>query len=285
MNKSLMSMALIATITGSCLAASEALAADPCMTLTENAEWNTLVAQMNQEAKDGQYDQALNTIKKLDEICPNVPSVHYTAGMLYRKKNDNHNAFHHFTIATQNTKQFTVDEDLMKRMWFALYETQHPEVIDFLNGDTDSAYQKLIQSKDKTIQQYQLKSDEDDKYTKIMMWTGAGIGITGVVLSVLGGTMMVLGMDKDEYSYKEMTKTDDNDNKLLNGNTDIVISRENNTYDSGAILFGVGIGAAIAGAILAGIGGYRYVRMEPSSDDFDVSFSMSLNEASLQVRF
>jgi tetratricopeptide (TPR) repeat protein len=267
MNKSLMSMALIATITGSCLAASEALAADPCMTLTENAEWNTLVAQMNQEAKDGQYAQALNTIKKLDEICPNVPSVHYTAGMLYRKKNDNHNAFHHFTIATQNTKQFTVDEDLMKRMWFALYETQHPEVIDFLNGDTDSAYQKLIQSKDKTIQQYQLKSDEDDKYTKIMMWTGAGIGITGVVLSVLGGTMMVLGMDKDEYRF---------DGKL---------KRRNDIYNSGAILLGVGIGSAVAGAILAGIGGYRYVKLKPASDDFDVSFGMSLNEASLQVRF
>jgi tetratricopeptide (TPR) repeat protein len=273
MNKNWMSMALIATITGSCLAASEAWAADPCMTLTENAEWNTLVDQMNQEAKDGQYDQALNTIKKLDEICPNVPSVHYTAGMLYRKKNDNHNAFHHFTIATQNTKQFTVDEDLMKRMWFALYETQHPEVIDFLNGDTDSAYQKLIQSKDKTIQQYQLKSDEDDKYTKIMMWTGAGIGITGVVLSVLGGTMM--GIYKEPPTYEiTMSQT------TFSANYD-----KNNHFYAGTIVLGVGISAAVAGAIIAGIAGYRYVRMKPASDDFDISFSMSLNEALLQIKF
>ena len=265
-------MALIATITGSCLAASEALAADPCMTLTENAEWNTLVAQMNQEAKDGQYDQALNTIKKLDEICPNVPSVHYTAGMLYRKKNDNHNAFHHFTIATQNTKQFTVDEDLMKRMWFALYETQHPEVIDFLNGDTDSAYQKLIQSKDKTIQQYQLKSDEDDKYTKIMMWTGAGIGITGVVLAAVGGALMGLFYDEPEY---HVVMTDDV----------VTLADRKSAYDNGTILLGVGISAAVIGAVFAGIGGYRYVKMKPASDDFDVSFGMSLNKASLQVRF
>lgn len=270
MNKSLMPIALCTMIAGSCWAASEARA-DACMSLNENTEWDALINQMNKEAKAGKYDEALETIKKLDEICPNVPSVHYTAGMLYRKKNDNNNAFHHLTIATKNTKEFAVDEDLMKRMWFALYETEHPAVIDFLNGDTDSAYKKLIQGKDETIKNYQLKSEQDDKYTKIMMWTGAGVGITGVVLAVLGGVFMRL--DGIPEYHNSM-------------NNELFTSKyENNNYYAGTVLLGVGLSAAITGAIFAGIGGYRYTHKEQTSDEFDVSFSMSFNEASLQFTF
>ena len=72
---------------------------------------------------------------------------------------------------------------------------------------------------------------------------------------------------------------------MIKEETVIKLTQRNGTYDNGTILLGVGISAAVIGAVFAGIGGYRFVKMKPASDDFDVSFGMSLNEASLQVRF
>ena len=65
-----------------------------------------------------------------------------------------------------------------------------------------------------------------------MMWTGAGIGITGVVLSVFGGTMMGLYKDQPEY---HIAMNDVKENKIVI-KEEIKLTQRNGTYDNGTIL-------------------------------------------------
>ncbi len=106
-----------------------------------------------------------------------------------------------------------------------------------------------------------------------MMWTGAGVGIGGVLLSAVGGIIMNSGVGEDTYSFEEFSSSG------------IHITRSNPQYDAGAIILGVGIGAAVAGAIVAGIGGYRYVKTKDENNTLDIDLNISLNSASFEMRF
>lgn len=271
------SLTILGTL--SCLPISMAQAQD-CDYLDQNVEWNTLFRQMNAQAQAEDYKTALETFKKLSEICSTVPSANYTAGMINKKLKNYKDAYGFLMVATRNTKQFAVDEDLMKRMWYALYETEFPEVVDFRSGKVQQQHQEAIN----TIQT-QLDEEKQDKleFAETMMWTGTGVGIAGVVIAVVGGVIM--GRTDLVFQRHNFGLDIDDDGKTVNI---LNINKLDGypQYQAGTIVMGIGIAAAVTGAIFAGIGGYKYIQSKAEqSENNEVSFNLSHNNASLSVTF
>jgi hypothetical protein len=240
---------------------------------------------MNTQAQAEDYEMALNTFKKMSEICSIVPSANYSAGMIHKKLKNYKEAYGFLMVATRHTKLFAVDEDLMKRMWYALYETEYPAVIDFRSGKVEQLHQESIdalQNQHKNAIDALHQKLEDEKQEKLefaetMMWIGAGIGIAGVVLAAVGGIFMgIPGDGFDKY-------TED-----INGFEVTFKPWEHaKEYMSGTILLGVGVGATIAGAIMTGIAGYKYTKYkyEHESQENALSFNIDYNKFSLSLQF
>lgn len=248
--------------------------AQGCENLGENTEWTALFQQMNTQAQAEDYEMALNTFKKMSDICSIVPSANYSAGMIHKKLKNYKEAYGFLMVATRHTKQFAVDEDLMKRMWYALYETEYPAVIDFRSGKVEQLHQEALAAKDALLS---AEKQEKLEFAESMMWTGAGIGIAGVVLAAVGGIFMGIPGDEIKGEYIHI-----NDKGFVTMNP-----WDNKTYMSGTILLGLGTSAAIAGAIMTGIAGYKYTKYkyENAETENTLAFHIDYNKVSLSLQF
>lgn len=258
-----------------CLPVTAAYAQD-CENLGENTEWTALFQQMNTQAQAEDYEMALNTFKKMSDICSIVPSANYSAGMIHKKLKNYKEAYGFLMVATRHTKQFAVDEDLMKRMWYALYETEYPEVIDFRSGKVEQLHQEALAAKDALLA---AEKQEKLEFAETMMWTGAGIGIAGVVLAAVGGGLMAIP--------GEQMSGDDINDIWVEAEVKINYWKIDPKYMTGTIFLGVGIGAAIAGAIMTGISGYKYTKYkyEHESQENALSFNVDYNKILLSLQF
>ena len=254
-----------------CLPVTAAYAQD-CENLGENTEWTALFQQMNTQAQAEDYEMALHTFKKMSEICSIVPSANYSAGMIHKKLKNYKEAYGFLMVATRHTKQFAVDEDLMKRMWYALYETEYPAVIDFRSGKVEQLHQEALAAKDALLV---AEKQEKLEFAETMMWTGAGIGIAGVVLAAVGGGLMAMNGDEIKGNY-----IDDRGVVTMN-------PWDNKNYMSGTILLGLGTSAAIAGAIMTGIAGYKYTKYKYENAEIEntLAFHIDYNKVSLSLQF
>jgi tetratricopeptide (TPR) repeat protein len=249
-----------------------AVYAQDCENLGENTEWTALFQQMNTQAQAEDYEMALNTFKKMSDICSIVPSANYSAGMIHKKLKNYKEAYGFLMVATRHTKQFAVDEDLMKRMWYALYETEYPAVIDFRSGKVEQLHQEALAAKDALLA---AEKQEKLEFAETMMWTGAGIGIAGVVLAAVGGGLMAMNGDEIKGNY-----IDDRGVVTMN-------PWDNKNYMSGTILLGLGTSAAIAGAIMTGIAGYKYTKYKYENAEIEntLAFHIDYNKVSLSLQF
>lgn len=241
-------------------------AAQDCADLGNNIEYKSLMEKMNVQIQDKDYHAARKTADKLLKICPTVPSVNYALGKIYQELGDQKSAHTHFSIATDNTEEFAVPKDLLKTMWYARYESEFPGVIDFKTGKIDAQYQKALGEGE----------TGELNWAKTVMWSGAGIGIAGVVMAVAGGVVM-------GFSEIEINIDDIHNNKY-----DLKQNDSTFMYTTGSVLLGVGIGAAVAGAVMAGIGGYKYTQLKAEKeikDTLDVSLGISYNSVMFNMTF
>ncbi len=258
--------------------------AQDCSNVSENPEWLSLFQKMNQQVQSEKYEDALKTIGDLIEICPTMPSVNYAAGKIYQKLDNPQMAHSYYRVATENTKQFIVNKDLMKDMWYARYETEFPEVLDFKSGKVTKQHQAILEvQKEKAI----ITNLEDIAYANTVMWTGAGVGIAGLVIAAVGGALMapsVNGIDEIELNGANV-----HENRY-----DLVATDEMNQYIAGTAMLGVGLGVAVAGAIMAGVGGYRYTNSKTthqtkedleSDNKHEMNFSLSYNHVAFGMTF
>lgn len=211
-----------------------------CEGLDKNEKYTSLVQKMNHHLKAESYEKALKTIHQLLEICPSLPSSNYVAGKIYQKLNDNEKASEYYRKATENTKNYIVDNEMTKSMWYARYEAEHPEMMACKTETLDTFYQQPLYD-----------------YAETIMWTGTGVGAAGIVFAIVGGAMMG--------------------------------TEENGMVDD--ILLGVGIGATVAGAVMAGLGGYQYTKLKSekeakeSKEKVDVALNVFYNHIGLSMRF
>jgi tetratricopeptide (TPR) repeat protein len=240
--------------------------AQDCADLGNNIEYKSLMEKMNVQIQDKDYHAARKTADKLLRICPTVPSVNYALGKIYQELGDQKSAHTHFSIGTDNTEEFAVPKDLLKNMWYARYESEFPEVVAFKTGKLEAQYQKALAEGE----------TGELNWAKNVMWSGAGIGIAGVVMAVAGGVVM-------GFSEIEINIDDIHNNKYE-------LKQNNSTfmYTTGSVLLGVGIGAAVAGAVMAGIGGYKYTQLKEekdTKDKLDASVAISYNSITLNMTF
>ena len=268
--------------------------AQECADITHNAEWNQLMKEMATQIEQEDYETARKTGDKLIKICPTMPSVNYLIGKIYQEQGDNRTAHSYFRVATDNTELFTVNKDFMKKMWYALYESENPEVLSLKSGKLKDEYVDLLETeklKYKELEQsIENHFSHEVEYAKSIMWTGVGVLIGGAVLTGVGGLIWGLGGTVEDVS---LTKYDfqaetPNENSDLIYQFDVDKIKNMNSYTTGTVLFGVGLGVSVVGAIITGISGYKYTQLktkQETKDELDVSFNISYNRLMLNMTF
>ena len=250
--------------------------ANECENLENHDEWNGMMEELLRHLMEQNYDEALEDAKVLFPICKDSPALNYYTGLAFRGKGEDVRAQQYFQIASANTSMFEVDKNLSRRIWYTLYESEHPD-------RTKEALDKHLELEDAQAKEIErlkgelrdsgkvLTIERDKEYLayKRMMWVGAGVGLSGVALAFAGSVMAVMG----------------GRNPAGRADTDTRLRYEiNPIYPPGYAMMGVGIGAAVAGAIVTGIAGYKYMRLRPETET-DVALGIGPASLNVQITF
>lgn len=240
-------------------------APNDCTTLETNTAWHDKFAEFTKTYTAKDYQKALDITKELQAICADSPILNYSIGMTYRSLGDHDNALKYLNTATLNTETFKVDHDLIQRMYYAQYEVEN---LDPLQADKTGTV--IANNADLDVQKVQQRN-------AILMWTG--VGLMGA------GALLQLGLIKgSKHQYFQLNSTHDEE---LCINTYHGTFYDGSCYEPdasyqpstlGMALSGVGIGLAVAGAIMTGIAGYAYTH--PSKDK-KVSMSYQISPTHL----
>lgn len=239
---------------------------DNCANVANNERWNSLQLTLKEQLEKEQYDNALNTANELSSICDAVPTLNYITGNIYQKQKDKESARKYYKKAIDNPYGFVLPKEYLEKFYLAYFQVSE-------GNYTQEEVDKLLAEKDEQIALNNSSSSDNLKIAKTVMWTGTGIGIAGVVVTVLGAI---------EY----WTKVFDGDpvwdeNK---GGPDKTPTK----YTIGGTLLGAGIGLTVVGAVMAGIGGYYYTHSDSSialSDSVSFTYDVGLNNLQLGLTF
>ena len=254
--------------------------ANNCNDFDSNSEWQNLMSQfLMQYQNKSQPRPALETALKLNEICDSVPSLNYYIHILYPRIDKPDKAEYHLRRAIQNPGGFGIDASDLENYYYDLYTLTHPGAL------TKEEVDKLVDAKDKNcterIKEAVAITPSDDKahaISKTVMWTGAGIGIAGIAVTVVGGVLLAT------YPKKELDFT--NSGQVSNGDE----WNDNNQMriNAYATITG-GVVATAIGAIMAGIGGYYYTRTKPNemaiTDDVTLNWDLGVNSWQVGLTF
>jgi hypothetical protein len=231
------------------------------------------------ETKD--YDAALKAAAPLTSICGESPILNYYVGLAMQGSGDDVKALIYFQKASQHMSDFTVPPEISRRIWYARYEGEYPERTEDavlrraeenkrLTAQNTDLTEKLSQA-ERTIENLnlshkvtidQMHAEAKSRYAATM-WTGVGVGIAGILVGVGGGLLAYFSSNNEAAAITPQ-------------------------YISGLAMLGGGIGMTLAGAIVAGIGGYQYthVGLEGTvTDDVSVSFNFTGTGATFGMTF
>ena len=281
-SQSILWLCLVAGCMG-CLMNQATAYAKGCDNLGQNKTWQKKFDLLNQayEAKD--YDIALQYAKELEIICEQSPILNYTIAYIYKSQNDTEKYLFHLQKATQNTDKFLVEKDLLDQMWSEKYVAVHPEASPESIEAREQELQAMkmeLEASNHTIetQKFEIQTlksnldtshrmlDDEVKAYKTLTWTGAGIGIGGLVFAGVGAALVAITEPCDfkvnlsgPYKYTE-----------------------NFTHALGLGFIGAGSALTITGAILAGIYGYKYAHLK---DSVDLNLAISPVHTSISFTF
>ena len=213
--------------------------ADPCLDLSNNAEWNNKLLDMQRFHEKGLFMDALDVAQDMARICSKSPVLNYYMGIEYQGLNDEVKSLNYLQRASDFTSDLYVPPSTAKQIWYARYEAEFPthtqKHIDQLNKEIKSLNDK-IQNLSEVSADYrqEVKESEEralDDITRIaqhtsqqekeqkdqlyaLMWTGIGIGIAGVAAAGAGAGLVYWQHDNhekdkkhdDEEGYKEKYK-------------------------------------------------------------------------------
>ncbi len=247
-----------------------------------NAEWNSLSTTMASQYDEGQYEEALNTGKRLSLICPRSPVVNYTMSEIYRKMDNEADAATYAKKATEYITDYPVPQALAERIWMRRAEYDLPykgelEALQAKTADYDEIkanYESLQAAQHEAAIRGEYESQAAKEHSEKLradmehswragLWSGVGVLGLGAVMSIVGGVLTVKS-DKIDYSRSK--------NPKWSGFS------VNQGYVTGFALLGAGVGLAAAGAVLTGISGYKLSHLDLDGDgveDESVSFNVS----------
>ncbi len=263
--------------------------AQNCDGLDQNASWQAGMANLIAQLDKEEYDAAIETAKPLFAICPTMPSLNYYTGLAMKHK-DPQRALLYFQEAAKRTSQFSTTTAMSRKIWYELFDAEHPERTEAavaqltqsiigLNNQIESqktviatkddrinALEKQVIQADNTANNAVNANNAEVKQNYYRtMWTGAGLGIGGLLVTGGGLAMALLVDNKKEFGssgYKVSTP-----------------------YIIGWSLVGAGAALTVAGTIITGIAGYQYTHIDVPDTDLTLSFDVSPVSATFGLTF
>ncbi len=255
--------ALISMVLLLCCWGGQGFAQDACGDLDENPDWTRNMDEFKSFAASGKYDKALDTSEKLFAICYDSPILYTLTGEVVAKKGEKRRAMKYFRRAAELEAKYPTAGGEAKKIWFSYYEAE-------------------------------TKRHNDFQLAKTVLWTGTGLGLVGVAAVVAGG-ILVGTQDKYVASDKNSKMAPLPRGPLEDHGKDVLdcilepsqkaSDKLNPEYIAGWAVLGVGLGMTIVGAVMAGIGGYRYSHSPQVMAENDISVLFGGNYAGIQVSF
>ena len=244
-----------------------AQAQDTCDTIGENPEWSEAMNRLIKTMQGGNMQAAQSQAKALAEICSDAPVLNYLQGKIAESLGTPNEAQRYYQRASDNTYIFAVEPEIAQKIWYTRYEHEHPE----RTADALSLTNKRVDALETKVTR--LQTDERETYRKLM-WTGAGIGAGGLLLTITGAALAA----QNDLSVKAKQHTEST--KIIY--YDYTIQNKQH-YSLGWTTFGIGMGLLITGTVLTGIFGYKYTHL--NINDEDITFYISPMNISIDMRF
>lgn len=239
-----------------------------CKNLDTNPQWRQLFEEFNGQIKAGNDADALKTTQKLQDICSESPILNYAISRVYRNMGDHGSELKYLIRATDNAAKFNVNEETVRKFWYARYEAEHPEILanktqveensqtlkDLNEALEESRKQAAASEHAGQLKEAELQYKEEKVY-KALMWSGGAIGGVGIAMAVTGGAL--LGIVGDKKIENET---------ISQGSGKAQRERVDYKYTLSIGLLGAGVAATVAGAIAAGFGGYLYTHKKDSGE-------------------
>lgn len=245
-----------------------------CMDLTTNDKWNDGLIRLSDRIQKGEFEEAKAEADELAKMCARSPSLNYMQGRIAEGLNDPDTAKLYFEKASYNSLEFATASNLTKKIWYARYEAEHPEIseksiqafhaqIDTLTTQNSEKQAQIDYQEQRFEDTARVATECNDHSNAIGLWTGIGFGIAGLALAGTGAGLVAANDAESE-------KTDSSGIKYYKTNT---------TYQAGMALLGSGIALTVAGAVAAGVFGYKITH---APDFFEVAIAPTSVSISMQ---
>ena len=251
---------LLFAIALSCFISTQAFAGD-CSEIANNREWIEGINKLQEYYKAENYDAIIETAKPLFQICGDSPTLLFFTGTAIEKKGETERALIYYTKASENLTAIATNVSVSKSIWYKRYELEHPDRTEDAVAAQNAKIAELEQQQ--LINSTNTSLDESKKFETIL-WTGVGVGIAGVALIGTGAGVAASVQKGDLIRPKD-------------GKLGIAPK-----FTTGWALIGTGIGMTVAGAVMAGIGGYHYSK---AKSDAVMTFNASPMSASFAMTF
>ena len=253
---------------------------DACYSLDQNDKWSVLFSEFAEAFSLKDYKTALEKTNSLAQICARSPILNFSIAQTYHQTGDKNNALKYIREATNNTREFSVSDDMALRMWDFRHDLEHADEIAAKDNELYNT-KKSLEASDLRVKEL---SDENDRLraqssdsVEMARKNARNVWIAGAVVGGVGLASVGAGAGILAYAYGNANPVKLVDKK--NGEKKAEIKWP---LTVGWSLLGVGIGMTAAGAVMAGIGGYQYthadnnvslsVAVSPASFDFTMKF-------------
>ena len=236
-------------------------------------EWASLSSEMTQNYESGNYEEALNDGKRLMMICDHSPIINYTMSMIYSKLGNETESVNYIRRATEFASEYSLPQPILEKIWMVRAEHELPYKRQLAECESNLEYQKTAFEEtilsETTTNMESLQATLENKNQEILngyrtnMIIGTGIASAGAAMLAVGIPLLAIyhGKASDEWdsSYEVKTTKFNDYNKNAFG---------------GFALLGLGIGAGIAGTIMAI---YNKVKLNDFSEQMESEKSLSFH--------
>ncbi len=253
-------------------------AGDDCNNLDDNLQWRQLFQEFSEQFRGEDYQAALKTTEKLQDICDRSPILNYSIAQTYQKLDNRVKSVMYYQKATEYADEFKVKGKVLEMFWYARYEAEHPENIQYQKelADSQQTLETLNVALEESRKQSLAHERASEKYQaselgtyKALMWIGISVGAAGLGMAATGSALMIANkgknIEQNDPEHPGKIKVKD-------------------IHNVGVGLLSAGVVATITGALAAGFGGVLYSRNRTKEDE-TVSFQVGPTGAVLTYQF